>query len=274
MVFWQGEVLFTNIYGACVIHTPVVDQTTTFMISAYYNGLYITDNITVTNRFSIEFIIPQPGPLYENMEYTIGVIDADSRLPIHNAMVFWQGEVLLTNIYGACPLITPDVNETTTFPLSAYYNGSNITVNITIYDHTNSPPNVPNSPSPGNNSIVSSGQITLRWIGGDPDAYDVVYYDIFFNGVCVFRNMTNITYYNVGILGPGAYTWQIIAHDSYGGVTHGPLWRFRVVTPSIKPTPTSIKSSDTIKTDTHPSSASIKDTQQPSTTTSSITKVK
>jgi len=238
-VYWLGQTLHPNIYGACVIHTPEVDHDSTFLITASYNGSNATAFINVSNSIEphgIRLIIPVPGPFYENQDYTVGVVDAVTNDPINNANIYWVGDNLTTNIYGACMIHMPFVSQTTTFPIIADYNGSTDSGNITVVP---SGPNIPSNPSPRDNSTIFAGPVTLHWVGGSPGYNVTVYYDVFFNGAWVARNLSNTSYF-VGVPRLGFNTWQIFAHDAHGGVTLGPLWQFRVILPTIKPTPTSI----------------------------------
>ena len=52
---------------------------------------------------------------------------------------------------------------------------------------TNSPPYIPKNPTPANNAVrvpvTADGSpidVTLSWIGGDPNPWDVVVYDVYF----------------------------------------------------------------------------------------------
>jgi hypothetical protein len=94
----------------------------------------------------------------------------------------------------------------------------------------NNPPYPASNPIPANNSINIALNVSLVWIGGDPDG-DPVSYNIFFgissnppNVKVVYRNNT----YNPGrLLYSTKYYWRIDTYDdSNGGATTGPLWSF------------------------------------------------
>jgi len=91
------------------------------------------------------------------------------------------------------------------------------------------PPYTPNTPFPMNNALDIERNITLSWIGGDPDG-DQVTYDIYFgtntNPPIIIMDQ-NDTEYNPTILEYNTnYYWKIDATDDYGYTTAGPVWSF------------------------------------------------
>jgi parallel beta-helix repeat protein len=94
----------------------------------------------------------------------------------------------------------------------------------------NNPPNVPSNPSPPNNATAVPLNIDLSWSGGDPDVGDTVTYDVYFgtstSPLLVLDDQLGTTY-DPGTL---AYNttcyWKIVATDSHGATTEGPLWDF------------------------------------------------
>lgn len=93
----------------------------------------------------------------------------------------------------------------------------------------NHPPNVPSDPVPPDQAVgVGLKDNVLSWSGGDPDAGDIVTYDIFF-GVSTPPPLlhsdwptTNLT---VTLAAHTHYYWQVIARDDQLG-TGGPVWEF------------------------------------------------
>jgi hypothetical protein len=93
----------------------------------------------------------------------------------------------------------------------------------------NNPPNVPSNPNPANNKTDVSITTTLSWTCSDPDG-DSLTYDVYFGTSptppLVKSNHTSTTY-NPGTLNYGTkYYWKIVAKDSKGGITEGPVWNF------------------------------------------------
>lgn len=94
----------------------------------------------------------------------------------------------------------------------------------------NTPPHIPNTPSPGNGaSDISASSSTLSWAGGDADSADLVYYDIRFGTTpdpeFYFRTTdTALALPQLNAL--QTYYWQIVAVDSRRATTAGPVWSF------------------------------------------------
>jgi glutamine cyclotransferase len=95
---------------------------------------------------------------------------------------------------------------------------------------TNNPPYTPYNPSPPDGSTNQSVYTILSWVGGDPDAGDVVTYDVYFgadpNPPVVSNNQSRTTY-NPGTLNYSTtYYWKIIARDNHGAETSSQIWHF------------------------------------------------
>jgi len=96
----------------------------------------------------------------------------------------------------------------------------------------NHPPAAPASPQPADNAVrvASQPNTTLTWVGGDPDAFDVVTYDLYLgattgNLILQAQGLPSATHTLVNLSTGATYYWQIIAHDA-NLATPGPVWRF------------------------------------------------
>ena len=94
----------------------------------------------------------------------------------------------------------------------------------------NQPPRIPSNPLPNDNTFNVDPETTLSWSGGDPDSGDTVTYDIYFgktsNPPLVASNYLSLSY-DPGILDYNSvYYWKIVARDSNGASTEGPIWEF------------------------------------------------
>jgi outer membrane protein assembly factor BamB len=94
----------------------------------------------------------------------------------------------------------------------------------------NYPPYTPSEPNPEDGAIDVDINIDLSWIGGDPDTYDTVTYDVYFGEVNpppqVEWNQTE-TIFDPGTLEyVTIYYWQIVSWDNHGAFAEGPLWEF------------------------------------------------
>ncbi len=92
----------------------------------------------------------------------------------------------------------------------------------------NFPPNPPGSPSPADGAANVALVVTLDWLTGDPDN-DPMTYDVYFgttsNPPLVASN--HVRGYELPILAYATqYFWRIVARDSKGGETSGPVWSF------------------------------------------------
>ena len=97
---------------------------------------------------------------------------------------------------------------------------------------SNRAPNTPSSPNPSNGATNINLNPTLSWIGGDPDWFDDIYYDVYFEegdsspDVLVSNNQPG-TSYDPGTLDfDGTYYWKIVSQDEHGLTTNGPVWEF------------------------------------------------
>jgi PKD repeat protein len=99
----------------------------------------------------------------------------------------------------------------------------------------NAPPHPPSNPSPPDNATSQSVDVDLSWTGGDPDG-DSVTYAVYLEpddttpDVLLSDNQV-ATSYDPGTLNTDThYYWQIVATDSHGATTTGPIWEFSTET--------------------------------------------
>jgi chitodextrinase len=95
----------------------------------------------------------------------------------------------------------------------------------------NHPPDMPSNPDPANNSTGVGLFADLWWSSGDLDG-DLITYDVYFEAndstpdILVSLNQFG-THYDPGALeNDTLYYWQIVAWDSRGNSTSGPIWHF------------------------------------------------
>lgn len=104
----------------------------------------------------------------------------------------------------------------------------------TIPAGTNNPPNQPATPSPADTATGIDVSTSLSWTGGDPDAGDIVIYDVYFGTTSspakVAGNQSAIAY-TLGTLDfITKYYWKIVAWDNHGQSRAGLLWTFTTKT--------------------------------------------
>jgi hypothetical protein len=108
--------------------------------------------------------------------------------------------------------------------------------NDCIVSGENHPPNTPAAPVPADNAVrvaLSSGSVTLKWAGGDPDTIDTVTYDLKWGTSAdtletAAQNITGHRRQMTDLSAGLTYYWQITARDNHGAETAGPVWRFTV----------------------------------------------
>ncbi len=105
---------------------------------------------------------------------------------------------------------------------------------------SNQPPNTPTDPNPANESLCVQPDDDISWYCWDPD-YDDLTYDVYFEAndptpdVLVSNNQSEITY-DPGTMGyDTTYYWQIVAWDTPGHSTVGPIWHFTTEGPNNAP---------------------------------------
>ena len=99
---------------------------------------------------------------------------------------------------------------------------------------TNTPPFAPKSPNPANGEVrvpAIGGVVTVNWLGGDPNPWDTVTYDIYFgdaadNLVIVYTDTDVTSVQMSGLLTGTTYYWRVVARDNTGAETSGPFWHF------------------------------------------------
>jgi thiol-disulfide isomerase/thioredoxin len=113
-------------------------------------------------------------------------------------------------------------------PFDAYYVDETVGLRV----GNNQAPYEPSNPVPSNGATDVSITPSLSWDGGDPDWFDDVYYDVYFEkddstpDVLVSDDQT-VTTYEPGTLElDSTYYWQIVSKDEYGATTTGPVWSF------------------------------------------------
>jgi len=98
------------------------------------------------------------------------------------------------------------------------------------YEGGNRPPLAPYNPSLSNEVVVWTTSVTLRWDSYDPDG-DTMTYDVYFDTNAtpttkVSSNQTENTLNRSNLSYDTTYYWKVVAKDSKGATTEGPLWRF------------------------------------------------
>jgi hypothetical protein len=128
---------------------------------------------------------------------------------------------------------------------------------ILISDSTseNNPPYSPSNPFPENQATDVAIDTDLRWTGGDPDAGDVVTYDVYLGTTLplekVANNLSTVSFDPGALTESMSYSWSIVAWDNHGLSTTGTIWTFTTIqsinAPPHKPDQPSGQASGKIK---------------------------
>ena len=99
-------------------------------------------------------------------------------------------------------------------------------------------PDVPSAPSPADGGALDSVSIELSWIcsdpNGDPLTYDI-YLDTSSTPEVLVATVDTTSYAPVGLHYNSTYYWQVVATDTTGLETEGPIWSFSFGTDMIVP---------------------------------------
>ncbi|MBD3407769.1 MAG: DUF3466 family protein, partial [Candidatus Lokiarchaeota archaeon] len=103
----------------------------------------------------------------------------------------------------------------------------------------NNPPATPSNPTPLHGASEIPVDITLSWVCSDTDYSDQITYNVYFGTsqpLQLYALNHPLTSVNLPTLHyDTTYQWQVIAKDSYGATTPGPLWQFTTEFPTSPP---------------------------------------
>jgi TolB protein len=99
-------------------------------------------------------------------------------------------------------------------------------------------PDVPSAPSPANGGTLDSVSIELSWTCSDPDG-DPLSYDVYIDTIAtpevLVATVDTTSYTPVGLHYDYTYYWKIVATDTTGLATEGPVWSFSFGADMIAP---------------------------------------
>ncbi len=95
----------------------------------------------------------------------------------------------------------------------------------------NRPPYIPSQPEPADGAVDQTVNVTLRWVGGDPDG-EAVTYDVYLDAgdgmptTLVCDDVASPTCSPSMLAYDTHYVWRVVATDARGESTEGPVWGF------------------------------------------------
>jgi hypothetical protein len=108
---------------------------------------------------------------------------------------------------------------------------------FTTQSEANNPPNTPSTPSPVDGTSDQGIDVSLTWMGGDPDGDDTTY-DVYFAAgdsspdVLLCEATSSLSCSPANPLDYSThYYWQVVATDEHGATTTGPVWDFTTQDP-------------------------------------------
>ena len=144
----------------------------------------------------------------------------------------WSPTAINSTEYASITLCTSGGTPLKNMLLESSYSFScpaDITQDFKIICVANQPPNVPSNPTPSNGSTGVSVNADLSWTCSDPNG-DSLTYDVYFGEGSsppkVTSNISGSTYDPGPLSYSTLYYWKIVAWDSHGASTAGPLWHF------------------------------------------------
>ena len=159
--------------------------------------------------------------LLENEEIGDACLFSRVQLPDARLGTLIEVNYHLIDDAGHLPFAKPPVSwtETTTF---CY--GSCTAPNA-------SAPNTPGMPSPADGAVGQLLDVTLSWIGGDPDGNPVTY-DIYLAAggstpdTLVEHGLSSAGFNPAPLAANTEFSWRVVSYDTFGAQTAGPTWHF------------------------------------------------
>ena len=101
-----------------------------------------------------------------------------------------------------------------------------------IFERINYPPERPTSPYPKNGSYGVPLDVNLKWNCRDPEN-DALHFDLYFGRTpappLYAKNIRTTSFKVTNLMDNCTYYWKVVAKDTKGNVTEGPVWRFRTL---------------------------------------------
>lgn len=185
----------------------------------------------------LQFIPDRTGVEGQQLSFLVEASDPDGTIPTLTASPLparatFRDQGNGTGVFDWTPAMGQAGRYEITFTASdGALKGSQRAVLTVELPGTNHPPHTPSSPSPVNEATDVSVNARLSWSGGDPDAGDIVTYDLYLDTnnppiTRVSENQLGAFYPTSGLAYSTLYYWKIVARDPHGAQTEGPVWSF------------------------------------------------
>ena len=195
-----------------------------------------TDPAGVNHPPVLQFIPDKTGSEGTQLSFLVQASDPDGTIPVLSASALpalagFTDQGSGTGVFNWTPATGQAGRYEITFTASDGVLKTSQRVVVTITGTGNNPPLVPSSPSPQDGASSIPVNASLAWTGGDPDAGDPVTYDVYLGtssppGVKVSANQSAPSFTTSTLTYGTTHYWKIVARDSHGAETAGPVWRF------------------------------------------------
>jgi len=168
----------------------------------------------------LELPCDKPYPLNPGGNYLI-VLRLYTALPSDEYVAWWYGT--------GNPYSRGKAYETTDGG-SSWSTKSDLDFNFQTWGTSTDPPNPPSNPYPVSGSTGKDLNVDLSWSCSDPNG-DSLTYDVYFGTITpppLVASSIGSSSYDPGELNyETTYYWKIVARDSHGVETEGPVWNFK-----------------------------------------------
>ena len=229
------------------IHQQILNSTATWKIVLFHHPTYCSiggysymqwpfedwgvDAVMSGHKHVYERILKDDNKDNKNLVYFVDGLGGDSRQSFSSYSMAGSQKQYDAD-WGALK-VTESSSATLRFQ---FINTSgNLIDDYTLYKN-NTPPLAASSPSPANNATGISLSPTLSWSCSDPDG-DALTYDVYFGTnsnptTVVSSGQSGTTFSESGLSNSITYYWKIVAKDSKGATTDGPVWNFTTISPT------------------------------------------
>jgi hypothetical protein len=184
----------------------------------------------------LQFILDRTVAVGQQVSFLVQATDPDGTIPALSAaplpaLARFTDQGSGTGVFDWIPTTGQAGSYPITFTASDGVLKTSQRATITVTTSGNNPPLAPSSPSPADGVNNISVKARLAWTGGDPDQGDTVNYDVYLGASNppvnkVATGQSGASYLTAMLAYGSAHYWKVVARDSFGAETTGPVWRF------------------------------------------------
>ncbi|OPY73989.1 MAG: hypothetical protein A4E62_00136 [Syntrophorhabdus sp. PtaU1.Bin002] len=215
---WQ---YFLNLFDA--------NTTNSYMVA-------LDDPADVPHAPTLQFIPDKTVTVGQQLSFVVQATDPDGTIPALSgtplpALAQFTDQGNGTGVFAWTPGTGQAGSYPVTFTASDGILRASQCATIMVTTSGNHPPNAPSSPSPTDGVSNVSVKPSLTWTGGDPDQGDTATYDVYLGTTNppttrVVTGQSGTSYVPTMLAYGTPHYWKVVARDSSGTETAGPIWRF------------------------------------------------